>query len=242
MIVNERDDLDRALSRFRSEVLRWNASFNMISRIDTESRLEALIDESLASFGVLSGEVLGGSNPVLQDSPRRIQYVDLGSGAGFPGMLWHLLWGLSGIPDTDHAGSLLVEPRDKRAWFLEYAASLLELEGLRVGMDQWGRRVGLRSDDDSGQITGLVTLKALHLTDEAILAGWRRYRGAAKDALVICRFHPPATPLDDALREKYNLPEAGSDKRASGDSYSSIIPFRVNSKPYAFLLSVYPRI
>jgi hypothetical protein len=237
MIANGCDDLDRALSRFRDEVLRWNAGFSLISRIDTEQRLESLIDESVASFGVLKDEVLGGSNPVHQDGPRRIQYVDLGSGAGFPGLLWHLLWVQNGIPGVDHAGSLLVEPRDKRAWFLEHMAGLWGLEGLEVGMDQWGRRTGLRSDDESERITGLVTLKALHLTDEVILDGWRKYRGVANDALIICRFHPPAIPLDGALREKYHLPEASS---APGEPHSSMVRFEVGSKSHALLLSVYP--
>jgi len=237
MIANGHDDLDRALSRFRDEVLRWNGSFNLISRIDTESRLESLIDESVESFGVMRDEVLGGSCPVLQDGPKRIQYVDLGSGAGFPGLLWHLLWEQAGIPGSDHAGSLLVEPRDKRAWFLEHTASLLGLKDLEVGLDQWGRRTGLRSSDDSERIMGLVSLKALHLTDEDVLAGWRKYRRTAKDALVICRFHPPATVFDDALREKYHLPETSA---AQGGAYSSIVPFKVAAKPHTFLLSIYP--
>jgi len=200
MIANGHDDLDRALSRFRDEVLRWNGSFNLISRIDTESRLESLIDESVESFGVMRDEVLGGSCPVLQDGPKRIQYVDLGSGAGFPGLLWHLLWEQAGIPGSDHAGSLLVEPRDKRAWFLEHTASLLGLKDLEVGLDQWGRRTGLRSSDDSERIMGLVV-------------------------------------FDDALREKYHLPETSA---AQGGAYSSIVPFKVASKPHAFLLSIYP--
>ncbi len=198
--------IESALARYREEVLRWNASFNLVSRIDAESRLESLIAECVAAFRTWTEDVRPAVRDMLPACPSDLHFVDLGSGAGLPGLVWHLLAEDAGFGFGD-AGSLLVEPREKRAWFLEQTAARMELKSLRVGMDQWGLRSGLKGEDLPEAVTGLITLKALRLTDAEIIAGWKRYRGdACADNLVICRFYGPDGNLDGALCERLGLP------------------------------------
>jgi 16S rRNA (guanine527-N7)-methyltransferase len=61
---------------------------------------------------------------ILSRSPELPTVVDIGSGAGFPGIIWKLL--RPGLSVT------LVERKSKKATFLERTAVVLKLEGLKV--------------------------------------------------------------------------------------------------------------
>ena len=177
--------LREALLHHGAEVLRWNTRFSLISRIDPEARLLALQQECDAAFRAMHEAWPGfRSGPAGAGLPLR--YIDLGSGGGFPGLIWHA-WLLGvGLPGTAHVGSLLVEPRDKRAWLLEQVArdAGWQIEVRRI---TWGRRQPAAFTPPA-PAHDLITLKALRLTDKDILAGWRRDRPAGDTPVTICRF------------------------------------------------------
>jgi len=194
---------DERLKRFGDEVLRWNAQFSLISRIDPARRLEELLQESRHAFPVLSdflGRVLfsdGSSDPF---SPF-LNYLDLGSGGGFPGIPWSLFFGE--LIAEDRWSGLLVEPRRKRAWFLERCLRILDLGGVDVAEGRWGDVLGDMAEPDfDSPRAWLISLKALRLSDEEILRGWRRYSGLEHPApggfVIICRLHSDADIRSEA--------------------------------------------
>ena len=239
------DRIKSALLRYRTEVLRWNASFSLISRIDTTERLEDLIEESVSSFETLTELVLPAVESSLPGLAPPLHYVDIGSGAGIPGLAWHLLSSELGFGGREHIGSILVEPRHKRAWFLERAAEIMGLCEIRVGEDQWGPRSALRCNDLPAGLTGVISLKALRITDDEIIAGWRRYRGrgggAADDTLVICRLHGWPCDLDDDLTDRLCLPAAGP-RGETGMPWVNLFQVGDTSRPWSLLVSTYPSI
>lgn len=134
----------------------------------------------------------------------------------------------------------MVEPREKRAWFLEQTAALMDLRGVRIGVDQWGARTGLRGEGLPAAVTGLISLKALRMTDAEILAGWRRYRGGDPiDTLIICRFHGPDGTMSADLRERLGLP-LESPPESQGAPWVRFFPIETLPEPRHLLVSCYP--
>jgi 16S rRNA (guanine527-N7)-methyltransferase len=85
------------LGAFLSEVLRWNPSLGLVSKRDPIAACERLLLESLEL-----GRELG---------LERERIADVGSGAGFPGLVWAIQF-----PQVDIT---MIERREKRALFLE---------------------------------------------------------------------------------------------------------------------------
>jgi len=115
LIVNKYVTIDsraRALiAAHLAETLRWTEDIALVSRRDPVAAVERLLAESIEM------ERLAG------DSPRS-HILDIGSGAGFPGMAWACLH-----PESRF---LLVERREKKAAFLERTARLLRLNNVDV--------------------------------------------------------------------------------------------------------------
>ena len=205
--MSGRDVAGESLERFRQEVLRWNRRINLVSRRDPELRVRELASECLQALQALPG-ALATVDPDLsaalsgQGTPagrrRRLVYADIGSGAGFPGIVWWL--GLRGArPDagSDAEGSrcCLFEPRRKRAWFLEHVIRELGLPGASVLPERWGGpSAALAPAGRSAEAIWLVSLKAVRMTEDEVLAGWETAAGRpallAGEALVVARFHP----------------------------------------------------
>ena len=154
---------------------------------------------------------------------ERCVYYDIGSGAGFPGVVWHVWleqrldhWLESNQERTatgsrPHLQTHLVEPRQKRAWFLQRVLQVLELHRVKVWSGRWGEKGETRQESRSGHGTlWLISLKALALTDPEVIAGWRRIIGASRigewDRLVICRFRSPGSKTEDGLIQRLALP------------------------------------
>ncbi len=100
--------------RFLQEILRWNDEVALVSKKDPVAACGRLVLES-AEFGDVVARAL------LRDAVR---VADVGSGAGFPGVVWRLLhpsWDLT-----------LIERREKKALFVERTARLLSLPNLDV--------------------------------------------------------------------------------------------------------------
>ena len=237
----------------REEVLRWNRQFSLISRVDPEARVEALLDESQAALpAFLSGfarfdpsgrDFLAGAEAV------DLRYVDIGSGGGFPGLPWFgMLQALvSGAGAGRALSGALVEPRRKRAWFLERCRDRLGLKGLEVVECRWGQRriadsVAFSASDAPRRIW-ILTMQALRLDDDDILAGWRRMTGRdcllAGESLVICRFHAESEPLDESLRSRLHLPPRLDDD-APGAPRSLLLPLAGGPEGRTLLISHYP--
>lgn len=103
-------DATRAkLDQFKAELMAWNRVHNLTGA-KTPEQIEAQIVDSLYPITFL---------PQTPDS-----LLDIGTGAGFPGMILAIAW-----PETE---TLLCEPLQKRAAFLRHIARSLDLTNVRV--------------------------------------------------------------------------------------------------------------
>ena len=98
---------------YMAELLKWNRRINLVARDTTEEQL--LENHVLDSLTLL---------PLLQASASPPHLLDVGSGAGFPGLV--LASALSEGRFT------LVEPRQKRVTFLRHLIRLLGLTNTEV--------------------------------------------------------------------------------------------------------------
>jgi len=106
------EDRMAAARTFLEELARWNRAYNLVGRRATWEDLVGHFIDSLAPliYGSLSGE--------------EEEMLDLGSGAGFPGVPLAIMDGPLGMT--------LVEPARKKQAFLRHIRRKLGLEGLRV--------------------------------------------------------------------------------------------------------------
>jgi hypothetical protein len=197
------------LKQYQTQVLRWNRQINLISRRDSEAQLRSLVGQCWNCLDVL----LESARPDLKH-PDGLLYFDLGSGAGLPGVVWHALLAEKGYAPR----TCLVEPREKRAWFLQRVSALAGMRPFAVFQGRWGDtgEFGYRQEDETAPGAILISLKALHLTDPEVLDGLAMAWGpaaqplAAGQPLQIARFYPGGQVLDPALAADLMIPAAGS--------------------------------
>lgn len=115
--IGDRID-SKKLHRYISELLSWNPRIGLVSKRDTADVLVRLISKSVALWDLLAAKV---PQVMLREG---LAAVDIGSGGGFPGVIWKLL--------APEASVTLVERKEKKALFLERCALLLEDSGLRI--------------------------------------------------------------------------------------------------------------
>lgn len=101
------------LKRHVREILRWNDEVGLVSKKDPLGVCARLMIESAEFGAVVAGRLA-----------RDARVADVGSGAGFPGVVWRLLY-----PEWD---LVLIERREKRAVFLQQTARHLALARLEV--------------------------------------------------------------------------------------------------------------
>lgn len=208
--MRERPHVDKVLDAYREQVLRWNRQINLISRQATADRLERLILQSRNSWKRLAEDREDGFSP-----KTRLWYFDLGSGAGLPGFIWHLQAAADGIPIRTR----LVEPREKRAWFLDRLNSLAGVAPMEVLADRWENAAG-----GGGEPNGpadpthiLISLKALHLTDTEVLNGLIPFLTPLQGTqgppsglgVLIARFYPPGQSWSEDLARNLKIPPPG---------------------------------
>lgn len=186
--------VDPALrDRLEVEILRWNNQINLVTRVDTERQVAALLDHCLEAWLLISSKL--GEESWFSSAT----YLDLGSGAGFPGLVWALA-----RREEEHTGPvILVEPRGKRAWFLRRTARLLGLTGLEVVEGRWGS-VAL-SEGGLGPGSLLVSLKALRLSNADVLGGVANAVGAdalPAEVLVVRFLAPTVSAVADRSRAR----------------------------------------
>ena len=122
-------DRSSALAEYLSELDRWRRRVNLTGNLTADE----LSDHTL--------EALVGSNLILHGE----RVVDIGSGAGFPGLPLAIA-----RPDLSMT---LVEPRGKRAAFLRHAARHLGLSNVSV--------LEARIEEVGGQTFGFATTRAV---------------------------------------------------------------------------------
>lgn len=147
------------LDTLAQEILHWNRQINLVTRVDTRRRLESLLQHCCQAWSLVHAEL----KEEAFFSPST--YIDLGSGAGLPGLVWSLARQALGHEGRD----ILVEPRAKRAWFLRRTARLLGLERVLVSEGRWGE-VALPEVVSSPEQV-FLSLKALRLDDQQVLHG-----------------------------------------------------------------------
>jgi 16S rRNA (guanine527-N7)-methyltransferase len=108
------DEQAASLADYLGQLVKWNAKMNLVGPSDWGTIFDTLVVDSLYLADFLDGLDLG-------DTPL---CLDLGAGAGLPGIPLRVLW-----PRGDY---WLVESRDKRAIFMRSAVGRLGLNATSV--------------------------------------------------------------------------------------------------------------
>ncbi len=192
-----------ALVAYRDELLRWNRQISLVSRRQPEAVADGLIRQCVGAFDrwwVASGSALVGPG-------ARLRVFDLGSGGGLPAFVWLVLLREKGVAVT----ATLVEPREKRAWFLERLGRLPGAPAYDVVPARWGEAAVATVAGDSAI---LFTLKALRLSESAILGGLAVAAGAGGapvgTGIDIVRFQPTEGVTTAGLAAALEAPPVGA--------------------------------
>jgi 16S rRNA (guanine(527)-N(7))-methyltransferase RsmG len=105
------------LDAYLDELFTWNPQLGLISKQDSWKVAVRLIQQSVALWVFVSG-----GTGYSEERPCRV--ADVGSGGGFPGLVWRCL--LRDLPLT------LIERKERRAYFLERVARRLHLEDVTI--------------------------------------------------------------------------------------------------------------
>lgn len=103
--------IDR-LCLYFTELLKWNSTMNLVARAPDRQIIETHFLDSLTLL------------PLLDGFPAPPALLDVGSGAGFPGLVVKTV--------RPHLAVTLVEPRAKRVSFLKHVIRTLGLSGISV--------------------------------------------------------------------------------------------------------------
>ncbi len=216
---------------FREELLRWNQQINLVSRQETSDRLDGLFRQCIGGVGAVA-QVIERLNTSF--GPGYLShYFDLGSGGGLPGVLWHIIFS-DNLPGNPGVGSPkqalithLVEPREKRAWFLNRLNRIPEIPVFEVLHGRWGDvciNPGVVSIEKQARAIILISLKALHLDDEKVLAGLSSAMALSSlpYRVIITRYYPPEQILDNELVSSLGIPSSGFEVQVDGVQYCSL--------------------
>lgn len=127
-----------ALAQYLNLLLKWSRTMNLVGKTTWPEIFRDLAADSLYLADFLTGPE-GQARAKGLNLPERPLCLDLGAGAGLPGIPLRVLW---------TAGDyVLVELREKRAIFLRQAVAELALPGVRV--------VHGRAEEVAGELTRL---------------------------------------------------------------------------------------
>lgn len=173
------------------EILRWNHQISLVSRVDARQVTLDQVDQCRRAWTSLACALPPG------DWGEGSCWVDVGSGSGLPGLVWAALRQEVGAGGE----TLLVEPREKRAWFLNRAARAMGLEQAMVQACRWGEEPVPRGLVAVAR--AVVSFKALRMSDGEVLAGFGD-PGALScltDVAVVRFLWPEAWCLDQLAEE-----------------------------------------
>jgi 16S rRNA (guanine527-N7)-methyltransferase len=116
-----RVDLDK-LTIFLEELFRWNPQLGLVSKQNTPDVIVRLIQRSMQMWQFVADHTgLTPSGVAKGAHAQPIRVADVGSGGGFPGLLWKLL--------DPGLGVTLIERKDRKVTFLERAIMRMGIEG-----------------------------------------------------------------------------------------------------------------
>jgi hypothetical protein len=230
------------LASFRQALLRWNRTMSLVSRQDPERVVDRLFAQCVGGGQALWGHLE--SLDLLPSTPDAgLFYLDLGSGGGLPGIIWHHLFSRP-LPATR---TCLVEPREKRAWFLRRQNGLAGLPPHQVLEAGWGEGV-LDEEAFPGTFNSrssllVISLKALHLTDPDVLDGLSRsWVREPPINLVVARYYPGAQALGPELSDHLRLVDGGQARAGWCSRGQTILTWPESSRlDVSLVLSRYSR-
>ncbi len=119
-----RVDLDQ-LAVLLEELFRWNPQLGLVSKQNTTDVVVRLIRRSVETWRFVADNTgLAPSATASSTGGRRIRVADVGTGGGFPGLLWKLL-----EPRLDMT---LIERKDRKVAFLERAIIRMGMDGVQA--------------------------------------------------------------------------------------------------------------
>lgn len=205
------------LAAYRAELLRWNRQISLVSRREPERVADALLRQCVDAFAMWweqSGAQLA--------TGGRLRLFDLGSGGGLPAMAWLALLAARGVI----CDATLVEPRAKRAWFLERVGQLPGAPPFRVVAARWGEagEAGAAAVAGAGREAPIVlTIKALRLVEDVVLGGlaaWFEAPVLPEGVPVeIVRFQPAVRVAQAVLARDLEIPAPETAFAAGGRGF-----------------------
>lgn len=168
------ENQDTLLSSYLDLLVKWNKRMNLVGPTSWQEILETLIQDSwyLADF--------------LQGTKDPGQVLDLGAGAGLPGIPLRIFWQVGDY--------YLVEPRHKRAIFMEWAVSAMGLPRTWVFCGRMEELPGARRRAD------LVVSRAFKPWAE-LLTDVREYLAPDGRVLIMSNAARPDTRIKDYALE-----------------------------------------
>lgn len=179
-------------SLYLSLLKKWNASHDLVAPGEIEDFILPHILDSIASTIVLAE-----SDQIPSFNTKHpFSFADIGSGAGLPGIPWHIWYG-------DKATSFLVEPRRKRCSFLKTVQAELGLKNMKVIE---GRSEALQAHTNS---INAIVLRALK-PDREIMKSFSKF-----DSTSVFWLAGPNTDEDESWKmvAEYSLVKSGEHKR-----------------------------
>jgi 16S rRNA (guanine(527)-N(7))-methyltransferase RsmG len=179
--------LDR-LERFAATLALWGMKTNLTAHPDDPAEIAFHIRESLTPLAVDHDQ---GLRNVFVEG-RRV--IDIGSGAGFPGLV---------LAAATNADFTMVEPRRKRAGFLDAAALAMRLNNARVA--------NCRASDVDASAFDVATARAVKLNEELLKSAARALRAGGRLILYASpdQEFPPADDFEPPRRIAYTLEHGG---------------------------------
>ena len=112
MAINLDDQAISLLRQYFTELSKWSKKMNLVAKGDDRTLIETHFLDSLTLL------------PLLRNQPKEYKLLDIGSGAGFPGLVLKC-----GLPELQIT---LAEPRQKRVSFLKHVIRTLKLSHAKV--------------------------------------------------------------------------------------------------------------
>jgi len=169
------------VSTYLDLLLRWNARINLTAVRDPEGMVTRHFGESFFAARQLLREQEAGLAPSLSRGGRKqeaaVRAIDLGSGAGFPGLPLKIL--------APALALTLIESSQKKAAFLKEVVRTLALTGVNVFA---GRA------EDFPATSDLVTLRAVERYERALAAAARLVEPGGRLAVLIGSTQAARTP------------------------------------------------